>query len=159
MPLEVESFHKLAIIVKLVGLAKMGHDIASDLDVALQEHADARLAAYGTLAIKPNFCHARLLPRQLHRDEVLLDTFTCERHDNMAKEAANPIDNTRRFERSVLSRFVMLQQESLLEWKMDGLQKPPPDTKFSTITIFSTRIKFNTQAGYRVLKFNTKSQY
>ena len=121
MPLEVQSWCKLTIVMKLVGLAKMGHDIASDLEVALQEHADARIAAYGSHAVKPKFAIARLLPRQLERDKVLLDTFTPERHHSMAKEAAEPIDNTRRFERSVLSRFLLLQKDALLNWKMDGL--------------------------------------
>ena len=96
LPLEVDSFKKLTAVVRIIGRAKLGHDVADDLQVAFRAHGEAHILAYDEDAVKPKFHFARLLSRQLRRDGVHLDTFTPERKHAHSKYAAEPIDNTRR---------------------------------------------------------------
>ena len=79
LPLAVDSFKKLTAVVRIIGRAKLGHDVADDLEIALRLHGEAFILAYGEDAVKPKFNYARLLPRQLRRDGVHLDTPTPER--------------------------------------------------------------------------------
>ena len=96
LPLEVDSWKKLTACVRIIGRAKLGHDVADDLENALRLHGEAFITAYGEDAVKPKFNYARLLPRQLRRDGIHLDTFTPERKHCHSKYAAEPVDNTRR---------------------------------------------------------------
>ena len=96
LPLEVDSWKKLTACVRIIGRAKLGHDVADDLESALRWHGEAFIIAYGEDAVKPKFNYARLLPRQLRRDGIHLDTFTPERKHCHSKYAAEPVDNTRR---------------------------------------------------------------
>ena len=96
LPLEVDSFKKLTAVVRIIGRAKLGHDVATDLELALRSHGEAFIDAYSEDAVKPKFNYARMLPRQLRRDGVHLDTFTPERKHSHSKYAAEPVDDTRR---------------------------------------------------------------
>ena len=96
LPLQVASFVKLTAVVRIIGRARLGHDVADYLEVALRAHGEAHIMAYGEAAVKPKFHYARMLPRQLRRDGVHLDTFTPERKHSHSKSAADPIDDTRR---------------------------------------------------------------
>jgi len=59
--------------------------------------------AYGSVYIKPKHHWMMDIPAQLVRDQCVLDAFIIERTHLLVKGIADHIDNTRCFERSVLS--------------------------------------------------------
>ena len=89
-------------------------EVCPELDVALREHGEAFFAAYGEDAAKPKFHFAMHITSQVLRDGMLLDTWACERKHSILKSAALHIDNTLRFERSVLARALNLHLEGLV---------------------------------------------
>ena len=70
-------------------------------------------AAYDALDHLPKFHFTRHLPEQVRLDGWAIDTFTCERHNSMVLEAAEPIEDTGCFERSVLARSLILHASKL----------------------------------------------
>ena len=115
LPNEVNSFLKLGIVVTVVTRTKLGDANLEDLDDAIKAHGDAFVHAYGSNSVTFKFYSLRRLAEQARRDGMVLDTFTCERKHSLLKEAAMPIKNTRRFERSVLARALTMHRDSLVE--------------------------------------------
>jgi hypothetical protein len=111
--LEVESFKTLACVVRLVMHAKLGGVDPGTLALAIKAHGDAFKLAYNGHGIKPKFHYARKLPLQLARDGYLQDTFALERKHSMLKAAAEHTDNTRTFEKTILSRAIALHANQL----------------------------------------------
>ena len=112
LPLEVDSFKKLAKVVRLVARAKFGGVEPAELDQALLDHGEAFKLAYDD-EVKPKFHYARKLTRQLLRDLWLIDCFVLERKHSLLKEAARDTNNTRSFERTVMARTMALQMQEL----------------------------------------------
>lgn len=123
-PLETSSFIALCQANELSIRAKQGEALADALDAAWRRHADLFTAAYDALDHLPKFHFTRHLPEQIRLDGWALDTFTCERHNSMVLEAAAPIHDTRRFERSVLARSLILHVSKLPALRRDGLVQP-----------------------------------
>ena len=117
-------------------LQRLVHGIIQDvaeLEVALREHGEAFITAYGEDACKPKFHYARHMVGQARRDGMLLDTWTCERKHSMLKAAALHIDNTRVFERSVIARALALHAASLRSGCLrDGLPRAVPCPELAT---------------------------
>ena len=127
LPLELDSFQKLTAVVRLVSRSKHGRVEANALAVALKAHGDAFKLAYSGEGVKPKFHYARKLPHQLQRDGTLYDTFVCERKHSMMKQAGHATDNTRVYERTVLTRALALQVGQLKKGRLqDGLRRGAP---------------------------------
>lgn len=76
---------------------------AAVLRAKLSEHMRLHLAAYGNVGVRPKHHWMADVPEQLTRDGLILDTFVVERGHLKVKAVADDIDNTGRFERSVLA--------------------------------------------------------
>ena len=132
MPLEVASLSAMGATVGLILCGKRGFRVADQLDAAILRRDIAFEAAYGesdefsvyhTLYI-PKFHHTKHLPDQLRVDGFSQDTFATERKHSMVKLAADPIRNTVVFERSVLSRALLMHLGSTQNLRKDGLIDP-----------------------------------
>jgi hypothetical protein len=120
---ELESFRRLAVVVRTVSIVKQGHAKEEALADALRGHGDAHIDAYGHDNIKPKFLYCRLIPRQRKRAKAWLDCFPCERKHALMKSAGRDVDNTRCYEKSVLSRALWLHKRQLDTLNLDGLNR------------------------------------
>ena len=125
---QLESFQKLAVVVRNVNLCKQGHPYDLELEASLADHGDSHILAYGTDNLKPKFLFARLLPRQKRRDKMWIDCWPCERKHSMMKSAGASVDNTRAYERSVLSRALWIHKRQLDGLNLDGLHMGGKDS-------------------------------
>ena len=131
LPLEVDSWVKLACFCQKLQDAKFGKLTETQLANAAFSHGEAFLRAYDGEGVKPKFLNARLLSLQLARDGFLFDTFPCERKHSLLKLAALPIKNTSNFERTVIARALNLHKASLEHEMADGLVTPQPDPEMA----------------------------
>ena len=132
LPLQVDSFVKLALLCRLLSRAKFGTLQPVDLDEAVEKHGEAFLRTYEGLCVALKFHNARKLARQLRRDKFLMDCFPCERKHSLLKEAAEPVKNTSTFERTVLARALNLHKASLKHDMFDHLVRPSQDTSLAS---------------------------
>ena len=105
--------------------AKFGRGLVSDLSSAVFHHMRLFSTVYGDDRMKPKHhccCH---LPRQLARDQFLMDAFTLERKHQEVKRACANTDNTSEFELSTLARVHVeeVRNQSQLECT-NGLRGP-----------------------------------
>ena len=123
---EIKSFAALAHVVHLVKRGKCCELVGVSLGLALQDHAAKFARAYADedKAYIPKFHFARHIPHP--SDAWIMDTFTCERKHSMVKEAADPVRNTRSFEKSLLSRALVLQASRFHTLRADGLIDAAP---------------------------------
>jgi hypothetical protein len=101
------SFDAACEVLDIILAAKRGEvDIdqaAAALQAGLKRHMDLHRAAYGDGGIRPKHHWMQDIPAQLVRDKIVLDTFVVERGHLKVKAVADGVDNTARFERSVLA--------------------------------------------------------
>ena len=104
LPLEVASMSAFGAMVGVYLCGKRGFQVADELDAAILRHDVAFEAAYGGAVDEyvPKFHFTKHIPEQLRLDGFLQDCFTTERKHSLVLQAAEPIRNTRSFERSVL---------------------------------------------------------
>ena len=76
---------------------------ATKLQGALQHHMLCHIAAYGKEHLKPKFNYMWVVAEQLARDPLVLDCFVVERLHLRGKRAATDIENTRPYERSLVT--------------------------------------------------------
>lgn len=104
------SFDAICEAVDLVLLAKRRvcepAQVADTLQACLRRHMQLHIAAYGVDLIKPKHHWMMDVPQQFRRDKCVLDAFVIERMHLGVKAVADHVDNTARFERSVLSGVV-----------------------------------------------------
>lgn len=109
---ELASFLQLCNCLDIILLAK--RRIADPLTAAhnlednLVRHLELHKAVYGDSLVKPKIHWLLDIPLQIRRDGLVLDSFVIERHHNMIKRLAEPIHNTRDFERSVLRGYLLV---------------------------------------------------
>ena len=101
---------------------KRGFQVADELDAAILRHDVAFEAAYGGAVDEyvPKFHFTKHIPEQLRLDGFLQDCFTTERKHSLVLHAAEPIDNTRSFERSVLSRALLMHLDDTKHLRQDA---------------------------------------
>ena len=105
-PLAVASFKALGLVIALVTQGKQGGMDPDLLARAIRSHGEAFQAAYGcSTKTKPHWLLH--IPHQLARDGMILDAFVGERSNLVAKRAAAEVDNTSKFEKSVVNRIVL----------------------------------------------------
>ena len=75
------------------------------------EHLQLHRAAYNDDFIIPKHHYCMHIPAQIRRDDIVLDAFVVERKHRAAKQMASEIDNTSRFEKTMLARLLRLQAE------------------------------------------------
>lgn len=104
---------------------------ATKLQGALQHHMRCHIAAYGKDHLKPKFHYMWDIAEQLARDPFVLDCFVVERLHKRGKRAAQDIENTRRYERSLVTCVLhahsnALDRESSPEFGLVGRTAPVP---------------------------------
>lgn len=88
---------------------------AASLRVALRRHMECHVKAFGKSNVKPKMHWMWDIAEHLERDPFVLDCWIVERLHLKCKQVANLIQNTRVFERSVLSGILNLQHHRLQE--------------------------------------------
>ena len=86
---------------------------ATRLQGALRHHMLCHVAAYGKEHLKPKFHYMFDVAEQLARDPFVLDCFVVERLHLRSKRAAKDIENTRAYERSVLTAVLASHTNAL----------------------------------------------
>ena len=84
------------------------------LQGALRHHMLCHVAAYGKVHLKPKFHYMWDVAEQFARDPFVLDCFIVERLHLRAKRQANLVQNTRSYERSVLTGLLGAHRNALL---------------------------------------------
>lgn len=104
---QLASFDAACGVLDVILAAKRGElgidEAAAVLRTRLQRHMELHVAAYGVAGVRPKHHWMLDIPAQLIRDRMILDTFVVERGHLRVKAVADGVDNTRRFERSVLA--------------------------------------------------------
>jgi hypothetical protein len=104
---QLASFDAACDAIDLILAAKRGEmsipDAAAALQAGLRRHMELHIAAYGIAGVRPKHHWLQDVPAQLARDQMVLDTFVVERGHLKVKAVADGVDNTARFERSVLA--------------------------------------------------------
>jgi len=100
-----------------------GHEVdlgeaATALELATTEHLRLHMLAYGTQYVRPKHHWMQDIPDQIRQDGVVVDAFVVERVHLRVKAVAEHVDNTRAFERSVLSSLVTSHIRSLETWEL-----------------------------------------
>jgi hypothetical protein len=116
MDLHLNSFYALGYALDLLHAAKRGPINIVQLQAAISLHGDSHQRAYGTASIKPKHHYAHHIPKQIARDNLLLDTFVLERKHQPIKRCADHCKNTVAYERSVLSRVIVDQTRKLCKY-------------------------------------------
>jgi hypothetical protein len=103
---KLRSFDAACEVLDLIVSAKRGTlpagSAAVSLRGALKRHMDQHILAYGVGGIRPKHHWNFHIPGQLERDAMVLDTFVIERLHLVVKAVAEPINNTRSSERSLM---------------------------------------------------------
>jgi hypothetical protein len=103
---------------------------ATRLQGALRHHMLCHVAAYGKGHLKPKFHYMWDVAEQFARDPFVLDCFVVERLHLRAKRSANLVENTRSYERSVLTGVVgahsVLLGEGSAEFGLVGVASDVP---------------------------------
>ena len=117
LELKRSSFDACCLVVDMILDAKRGavalRDAVPALRNALAMHMQRHLAAYGRAHVKPKHHWLWDVAEQLVRDPLVLDAFITERLHLRAKDACEPVDNTRQFERSALSGLLRNHKRAL----------------------------------------------
>ena len=124
LPLEVDSFAKLALLCRCLNRGKFGLLRPDELEHAQYQHGEAYLRTYDGEGVSLKFHNEGKMGGQLRRDQFLMDTFPCERKHSLLKEAALPVKNTIQFERTVMARALNLHKASLAHSMHDELLQP-----------------------------------
>lgn len=126
MELETRSFVALADLVACLKRCKCGDVNAAELRALLVSHAERHDEAYGPVANAhvPKWHFQFHMPEQCERDGFLCDTFATERRNYMIKQACDPLRNTTVFEKSAITRAILLHKRSLAHLRADGLVDP-----------------------------------
>ena len=122
LPLEVASMSAFGAMVGVYLCGKRGFQVADELDAAILRHDVAFEAAYGGAVDEyvPKFHFTKHIPEQLRLDGFLQDCFTTERKHSLVLQAAEPVRNTRSFERSVLSRALLMHLDDTKHLRQDA---------------------------------------
>jgi len=123
---QVRSYAALCEILAMVCLGKDGRAVHRELKVGIRRHAELFTAAYPEAEMRPKNHWVHHIPGQLARDHIVIDAFVGERKHSTMKEIAFDLNNTRAFEKSLLSRAVARQAEVLRLPFADGLVSPKP---------------------------------
>lgn len=120
-------------------------DAVPALKLAASEHLRLHKLAYGTEKIRPKHHWVCDLAAQIERDGLVLDAFVIERRHLLVKMVAEHVDNTRNFERSVMSSVCVLAlreaQEASFASGLAGKAVPLPG--HSHILVASAMSVFN----------------
>ena len=101
---------------------KRGFRVADGLDTAILRHDLAFEAACGGAVDEyvPKFRFTTHIPEQLRSYGLLQYCFTTERKRSLVLQAAAPVRNTRSFERSVLSRALLMHLDDTNHLRQDA---------------------------------------
>lgn len=117
--LPLASFCATCDVLDIVVQAKEGTlpmlRAAAFLRTALRRHMECHVAAFGKAHVKPKMHWVWDIADHLERDPFVLDCWIVERLHLKCKQVANLIQNTRAFERSVLSGILNIQHQRLQE--------------------------------------------
>ena len=108
-------------VVDLVKRGKRGEPLATQLQQSLTQWASLSEAAYGRDDRIPKFHFAQHVPDQLRQDGFIQDCFATERQNSMWITAADNVENTISFEKSVVLRAFNAHFAKLQQLKLDGL--------------------------------------
>ena len=137
-----DSLDKCMVIVDLLLDAKRGvvnlRSVAPVLRQQIAAFMEAHIAIYGKTHVLPKHHWMFDIAEQLLRDTIVLDAFVIERAHLRVKKVAEPIKNTRMFEKSVLAACAIAHAKELdhpdaLTNGLRGLQKSLPDAPDVTI--------------------------
>ena len=98
-----------AVLAVKQGLVAIG-DGADRLDRSIRRHLALHLNAYGDRHVKPKHHWMLDVAEQVRRDGCVIDAFVIERTHLRVKRVAEPVQNTRAFERSVLASLANVTQ-------------------------------------------------
>lgn len=124
--LQVASFYACCKTVDIIKAAKAGtvdlQTAATLLRAALEDHLTKHIAAYGRTHIRPKHHWMFDVAEQWLSAPLVFDAFIIERLHLRMKSIADPIDNTRTYERSVLAGMINSQVRILQQsFCQDGL--------------------------------------
>jgi len=112
---QTDSFGKLGRVMGVVQRGKEGVRLELELARAIQEHGEAFALAYPDTEVKPKNHYIHHVPLQLARDGLIIDAFVGERKHQSIKALASDVQNTTRFEQSVIKRAVAQQMAVLMD--------------------------------------------
>ena len=104
----LESFCEACSVLDMIlalkrGLQPINSDTIAELQAAMGRHLQNHVGVYGDTHVLPKHHWMLDTPAQFLKDSVVLDAFVIERTHLAVKAIAEHVDNTRAFERSVLS--------------------------------------------------------
>ena len=116
---QIASFCAVCDVIDMLHGAKMGDPVdAGGIRAAVVRHANLHQGVYGSDHVKPKHHYTFHIASQMSRDAVLLDTFVLERKHQPIKRCAQNVHNTKVFERSVMSRSLVMQVRKLQSCKI-----------------------------------------
>lgn len=145
IPQQTESYEALCKVLKMVGAMKQGAAIATELGVAMEQHALAFAAAYPDAEAKPKNHYALHVPAQSEQSRILLDAFVGERKHGGIKRLAGHIQNTTVFELSLITTAVVNQIEWLADptHLCDGLVSPQKCSELGAAASIASSMVWN----------------
>jgi hypothetical protein len=115
------SFNALCLVIDVIQKIKKDKTCIGELEAVQFTHGAAHKLAYGVKCI-PKHHYNRHIGRQVNRDGMVIDGFPTERKNGTMTRIADPIKNTRSFEKSVTSRILIQQCRQLGNLQVgDGL--------------------------------------
>ena len=131
MAKELDSFAAMAQVCYMLQdlkRHKVNAQLCEAFTVKQQQHLRLFIEAYGTDHVKPKHHFAMHLGEQMINHGCVVDAFALERKHQVFKMIATKTENTRCFERSVISRvlFNQLRQCPSFGFKLLGTSSPCP---------------------------------
>jgi hypothetical protein len=121
---ELETFDAACVVMDLLLAAKTCTVGVGEASAALQQatrrHLQLHVLAYGDRYVKPKHHWMQDVAPQIAADNLVLDAFVIERVHLRIKAAAENVDNTSSFERSVLSSALTSHLQALKGWRPGG---------------------------------------
>ncbi len=120
----IKSFKACCKMVDLIlqikmGLIAAGHG-ADRLQELAAQHLQAHLDVYGDSYIRPKHHWMQDFPAQVLRDGLVLDAFVVERTHLDVKRVAETVQNTTRFDQSVLASLLTVTVQNVKDVSWDG---------------------------------------
>ena len=116
---ELDAFEAACRCVDILLQAKRGridmHEAATLLEDSARQHLLLHIRAHGKAFLKPKHHWTFDIVEQLLRDPFLLDSWIAERLNKRAKAAARAVQNTTRFDSSVLAHVMAVHRNNLRE--------------------------------------------
>lgn len=160
---KLEAFQAACLCVDILLQAKRGRldmkRAASLLRDAVRQHMLLHIRAHGTSYLKAKHHWMFDIADQLETDPFVLDCFLLERSHMRAKARSNLVENTRAYERSVLSAVLLchrnnLQEESAKTFGLVGNTTPLPGRPSTLVGDRIVHAGLQISAGDIVVKNN-----